>query len=199
MEGLQIDWQALLRAVVALFVIVDPIGNVPIFIALTRNLSPTQRKRTFRSAIIVSAALLLVFAFAGHLLLALFGISIQSFKIAGGLLLLIIAMKILITGSWEEKEVTPEGAGAVPMAFPLLAGPGAITTTIVMLQITGIIEVLVAVIVVILLTSVVLILIDKIYLILGETGSVVAARLMAIFIAAIAFQFMIEGLRFYFT
>ena len=199
MEGLQIDWQALLRAVVALFVIVDPIGNVPIFIALTRNLSPTQRKRTFRSAIIVSAALLLVFAFAGHLLLALFGISIQSFKIAGGLLLLIIAMKILITGSWEEKEVTPEGAGAVPMAFPLLAGPGAITTTIVMLQITGIIEVLVAVFVVILLTSVVLILIDKIYLILGETGSVVAARLMAIFIAAIAFQFMIEGLRFYFT
>ena len=199
MEGLQIDWQALLRAVVALFVVVDPIGNVPIFIALTRNLSPMQRRRTFRAAILVSTLLLLLFAFAGHLLLALFGISIQSFKIAGGLLLLIIAMKILITGSWEEKDVTPEGAGAVPMAFPLLAGPGAITTTIVMLQITGIIEVIIAVIVVILLTSVVLILIDRIYLFLGETGSAVAARLMAIFIAAIAFQFMIEGLRFYFT
>jgi len=199
LEGLQIDWQALLRAVVALFVVVDPIGNVPIFIALTRNLSPMQRRRTFRAAILVSTLLLLLFAFAGHLLLALFGISIQSFKIAGGLLLLIIAMKILITGSWEEKDVTPEGAGAVPMAFPLLAGPGAITTTIVMLQITGIIEVIIAVIVVILLTSVVLILIDRIYLFLGETGSAVAARLMAIFIAAIAFQFMIEGLRFYFT
>jgi len=105
LDWLQIDWQALLKAVVALFVVVDPIGNVPIFIGLTRNLSPVQRRRTFRSAIVVSAALLLVFAFAGHLLLALFGISVESFKIAGGLLLLIIAMKILVTGSWEEKDV----------------------------------------------------------------------------------------------
>ena len=199
MEALQIDWQALFKAVVALFVIVDPIGNVPIFVALTRNLNPAQRSRTFRSAIIVSAALLLVFAFAGHLLLALFGISIHSFKIAGGLLLLIIAIKILISGSWEEKEVTPEGAGAVPMAFPLLAGPGAITTTMVMLQTFGILEVILAVIIVILLTSIVLISIERIYLFLGNAGSAVAARLMAIFIAAIAFQFMIEGLRFYFT
>jgi len=199
LEALQIDWQALFKAVVALFVIVDPIGNVPIFVALTRNLNPAQRSRTFRSAIIVSAALLLVFAFAGHLLLALFGISIHSFKIAGGLLLLIIAIKILISGSWEEKEVTPEGAGAVPMAFPLLAGPGAITTTMVMLQTFGILEVILAVIIVILLTSIVLISIERIYLFLGNAGSAVAARLMAIFIAAIAFQFMIEGLRFYFT
>lgn len=199
MDWFQIDWQGLLKAVVALFVVVDPIGNVPIFIGLTRNLSPLQRRRTFRSAVIVSAALLLVFAFAGHLLLALFGISIHSFKIAGGLLLLIIAMKILVTGSWEEKEVTPEGVGAVPMAFPLLAGPGAITTTIVMLQILGLVEVILAVVIVILLTSVVLISIERIYLFLGRAGSVVAARLMAIFIAAIAFQFMIEGLRFYFS
>jgi multiple antibiotic resistance protein len=199
LDWFQIDWQGLLKAVVALFVVVDPIGNVPIFIGLTRNLSPLQRRRTFRSAVIVSAALLLVFAFAGHLLLALFGISIHSFKIAGGLLLLIIAMKILVTGSWEEKEVTPEGVGAVPMAFPLLAGPGAITTTIVMLQILGLVEVILAVVIVILLTSVVLISIERIYLFLGRAGSVVAARLMAIFIAAIAFQFMIEGLRFYFS
>jgi multiple antibiotic resistance protein len=199
LDWFQIDWQGLLKAVVALFVVVDPIGNVPIFIGLTRNLSPLQRRRTFRSAVIVSAALLLVFAFAGHLLLALFGISIHSFKIAGGLLLLIIAMKILVTGSWEEKEVTPEGVGAVPMAFPLLAGPGAITTTIVMLQILGLVEVILAVAIVILLTSVVLISIERIYLFLGRAGSVVAARLMAIFIAAIAFQFMIEGLRFYFS
>jgi len=199
LDWFQIDWQGLLKAAVALFVVVDPIGNVPIFIGLTRNLSPLQRRRTFRSAVIVSAALLLVFAFAGHLLLALFGISIHSFKIAGGLLLLIIAMKILVTGSWEEKEVTPEGVGAVPMAFPLLAGPGAITTTIVMLQILGLVEVILAVAIVILLTSVVLISIERIYLFLGRAGSVVAARLMAIFIAAIAFQFMIEGLRFYFS
>ena len=199
MEWLQIDWQALLRAVVALFVVVDPIGNVPIFIGLTKNLSPAQRSRAFRSAIIVSAILLLLFAFAGQLLLTLFGISIQSFKIAGGLLLLLLAMKILISGSWEEKEIKPEGAGAVPMAFPLLAGPGAITTTIVMLQTMGVLEVILAVLIIIFITSLVLISIERIYLFLGETGSAVAARLMAIFIAAIAFQFMIEGLRFYFT
>lgn len=199
METLQLDWQALLRAIVALFVVVDPIGNVPIFISLTRNLSPVQRSRAFRSAIIVSAILLLIFAFAGQLLLTLFGISIHSFKIAGGLLLLILAMKILISGSWEEKAITPEGAGAVPMAFPLLAGPGAITTTIVMLQITGIVEVILAVLVVIFMTSLVLVFIERIYLFLGETGSSVAARLMAVFIAAIAFQFMIEGIRFYFS
>lgn len=199
MDAAQLEWQAVLRAVVALFVVVDPIGNVPIFMGLTKNLSPAQRSRAFRSAVLISTILLLIFAFAGQLLLTLFGISIHSFKIAGGLLLLILAMKILISGSWEEKEVTPEGAGAVPMAFPLLAGPGAITTTMVLLQITGVVEVILAVLIVIFITSVVLALIERIYLILGESGSSVAARLMAVFIAAIAFQFMIEGIRFYFT
>ncbi len=199
MEGLAIDPYALLKVTVALFVIVDPIGNVPILIGLTRNLSPMQRRRAFRSAILVSTLLLFIFAFAGQLLLELFGISVNSFKIAGGLLLLILAMKILIQGSWEEKAITPESAGAVPMAFPLLAGPGAITTTIVMLQIVGILEVILGLVIVLIITSVVLILIERIYAFLGETGSSVAARLMAVFIAAIAFQFMIEGIRFYFS
>ncbi|OYT54968.1 MAG: hypothetical protein B6U77_02330 [Candidatus Hecatellales archaeon ex4484_218] len=186
-----------LKAVVALFIIVDPLGNVPIFIGLTEKMNQKERRKTFQTAIIVSFALLMVFAVVGQQLLAIFGISIQSFMIAGGILLLVIAVKILVFGGWEEKVVSPESVGAVPIACPLLAGPGAITTTIVILQTSGIIVTVLAVLVISLIIWVILYFVDPIHDFLGKTGSAVVARVMAIFIAAIAIEFIIEGLKFH--
>jgi len=106
----------------------------PFFVGLTENVQDAQKKRVYNTATIVGTVLLLVFAFAGTGILSLFGLSIYSFEVAGGILLLIIALRILISGSMHENVESPESLGAVFIAIPLLVGPGAITTTIFNIQ-----------------------------------------------------------------
>ena len=132
-------------SIIALFVIVDPLGNVPIFLGLTKETDSEGRKRIFKMALITSLILLIVFAVSGKLILEALAIDITSFRIAGGLLLLILATKILIYGTWEEKSISSESAGAVPIAFPLLAGPGAITNVIVINESAGLVVVLISI------------------------------------------------------
>lgn len=180
-----------------MFIIVDPLGNIPIFIGLTEKIEPTKRKRIFNVAVLVGFVLLLVFAFLGQELLNIFGLSIYSFGIAGGILLLIIAIRILVSGSIKEETDSPESLGAVPIAMPLLVGPGAITTTIFNLQTYGELAAILAVVTVLSMTWVILRFIDPIYRVLGKTGSLVIARVMALFIAAIAIQYIITGIIYY--
>ena len=193
----------LTRAVIALFIIVDPFGNIPIFVGLTQNVAADQRKRVYNTAVIVGTVLLLFFAFAGNLVLNIFGLSLQAFEIAGGILLLIIAIRIIISGSHENVE-SPESLGAVPIAIPLLVGPGAITTTMVTLQtnetqglaIAVTIAVL-AVVIVMSLTWVILRFINGFNKLLGKTGSLVIARVMALLISGIAIQYILTGITTY--
>jgi len=191
----------LTKAIVALFIIVDPFGNIPIFIGLTESVPETQRKKIYNTAVLVGTILLLVFAFTGQEILNLFGLSIYSFEVAGGILLLIISIRILISGTRETAPESPETIGAVPIAIPLLVGPGAITTTIFSLQTntpifgvaTATLLTILAVLVVLLLTWVTLRYIDGVYKILGKTGSLIIARVMALLIAAIAVQYILTG------
>jgi multiple antibiotic resistance protein len=185
------------KAALVLFIIVDPFGNIPIFLGLTQSLTDTQRKKIFNTAILVSFILLLVFSFAGQEIFNIFGVSIYSFEIAGGILLLIIAIRILISGSLHEKEDTPESIGAVPIAMPLLVGPGAITTTILNLQSYDIFVTVLSVLIVLTTTWVILRFMNQIYRVLGKTGSVIIARVMSLFIAAIAIQYIIIGTTHY--
>jgi multiple antibiotic resistance protein len=184
----------LFKAVIALFIIVDPFGNIPIFVGLTDTMEDNQRKRIFNIAIVVALILLLVFSFAGQEILTLFGLSIYSFEVAGGILLLIIAIRILIsnTTSHEHPE-SPESIGAVPIAMPLLVGPGAITTTIFTIQTYDIYIAVLAVVAVMAITWVILRFMNNIYRFLGKTGSLVIARVMALLIAAIAVQYILTG------
>ncbi|KUO42995.1 MAG: hypothetical protein APU95_02595 [Hadesarchaea archaeon YNP_N21] len=182
------------RASVALFIIVDPLGNVPVFMSLTHGMTPMQRKRTLRTATIVAFALLLVFALVGQRVLEIFGISLYSFMIAGGILLLFLAMKMLVAGKWEEA-VSPEDVGAVPIAFPLLVGPGAITSAMMTLQSSGLMVTLISVIIVFGITWFILNFIERIHSLLGKTGSAVVSRVMAVFLAAIAVGFIINGVK----
>lgn len=200
---------ALVKAVIALFIIVDPFGNIPIFVGLTENMTDDYRKKVYNTAIIVGLILLLVFSFTGTEILQLFGISLESFEVAGGILLLIISIRILISGTREKVE-SPESVGAVPIAMPLLVGPGAITTTIITLQtyqniqpngaaISISIAVLAAVIV-LGLTWVILRYTNGLYKFLGKTGAMVIARVMALLISAIAIQYILDGVsHFMFT
>ncbi len=185
------------KAALVLFIIVDPLGNIPIFLGLTQNMNDGQRKKIFNTAILVSFILLLLFSFAGQEIFNIFGISIFSFEIAGGILLLIIAIRILISGNLHEKEDTPENIGAVPIAMPLLVGPGAITTTILNFQNFDIWVTILSVFIVLTLTWVILRFINRIYRILGKTGSVIIARVMSLLIATIAIQYILIGTTHY--
>ncbi len=183
------------KAAIALFIIVDPFGNIPIFMGLTENVPESKRKKVYNTAVIVGTILLLGFAFTGTEILNIFGLSIYSFEVAGGILLLIIAIRILIMGRMHENIESPESLGAVPIAIPLLVGPGAITTTIFSIQLyETAVPAILAVIIVMAITWVILRYIDKIYKLLGKTGSVIIARVMALLIAAIAVQYILTGI-----
>jgi multiple antibiotic resistance protein len=184
----------LAKAIIVLFIIVDPFGNVPIFMGLTEKMAETQRRKVFNTATLIGIILLLVFAFTGQEIFLIFGISIYSFEVAGGILLLIISMRILISGSLHENGESPESIGAVPIAMPLLVGPGAITTTILNLQAFGTLVTIMSVLIVLFVTWIILRYVSSIYKFLGKTGAIVIARVMALLIAAIAMQYILVGI-----
>ncbi len=190
----------LLKATVALFVIVDPLGPVPIFANLTKGLERQEKLRIFRTAAIVGSVLLAVFALVGQELLLLFGITLPGFQIAGGLVLLLLSIEIIFRGERVDKlaRSSIEETAVFPIAFPVLVGPGAITLTMISLQSNGLVIALAAIVLVMFLSWIVLRLTDRIYKVLGRIGSAVIARLMALFIAAIAVQYVLTGLQFYF-
>ncbi len=189
-----------LKATVALFVIVDPLGPVPIFAGLTKPMSPEEKRKVFRTATIVGAVLLTVFALVGQEILLLFGISLESFQIAGGLVLLLLSIEIIFRGERFDKLalVSIEDTAVFPIAFPLLVGPGAITLTMISIQSSGFFVAVYAIIIVMFLSWVVLRQTDRIYGFLGRTGASVIARIMSLFIAAIAVQYVLAGIQFYY-
>lgn len=188
----------LVKSIISLFIIVDPIGNIPIFIGLTQGISGEERRKVFRTATLTGFILLLAFAVAGNEILNIFGVGLPSLMIAGGLLLLIIAIKILV--GWEIGEkLTPESIGAVPIAVPLLVGPGAITTTILSLQEYGALITVISVVIVFALTWLILRYIELLYRVLGRSGSAIIARVMALLIAAIAVQYIVKGITPFFA
>ena len=195
MTGSMIDLAVnLAKAIIVLFIIVDPFGNIPIFMGLTEKMTNPQKRKVFNIACLVGFILLLVFAVTGQEIFMIFGISIYSFEVAGGILLLIISIRILISGNLSENANSPESLGAVPIAMPLLVGPGAITTTIFSLQAYGVAIAALSVLIVLVLTWVILRFMNSVYRVLGKTGALVIARVMALLMAAIAIQYILDGL-----
>ncbi len=184
----------LAKAILVLFIMVDPLGNIPIFMSLTEKMPKKQKTKTFNTATIVSIILLLIFAFAGQEIFSIFGVSIFSFQIAGGILLLIIAIRLIITGRIIDLDQNSESIGAVPIAMPLLVGPGAITTAIFTLQQYGLIITTLSIIITLVITWIILRSANKVYHFLGKSGALVIAQVNALFIAAIAIQYIIMGI-----
>jgi len=178
--------------VIALFAVLDPIGNVPIFIGLTSDLSEEKRRSVFNATGITAFILLLAFTLLGQYILELFAISVDSFMVAGGILLLVISVRILLEG-WRSPSKTR--IGVVPLACPLLVGPGAITTSLILVRTVGFIVTLIAVVVNIVIVWVTLRFIGRIYKLLGETGSEIIASITAIIVAAIAVEYIARGVR----
>ena len=197
-----------LYAVVALFVIIDPIGTGIVFAALTVNDGRERCKAMARRAAIVSFIVLLVFGIAGEALLRVLGIGIPALQIAGGALLFLSA-KDMVTAKHELRSTDEERAAATatgedisvfPLAIPLIAGPGAMTTMILLHAKAGsdpvaIIAVTLALAALIAATFVAMRTSRVLAHLTGATGASVMGRVLGILVAALAAQFMITGLR----
>jgi multiple antibiotic resistance protein len=191
-------FENLIKSTIALFVVIDPVGNVPLFIALTDKMEKDERKALSKIAIITAAALLTVFAIAGSEILTIFGITIYSFMVAGGVLLFIVSIEVLTHGVWRFGVVTRREvgeSGVVPLAFPLLAGPGAITSVMISFQSAGLIVTMLSISIVIVTIYIVLLLVDPIYKLLGRRGSMIFTRIFSVLVAAIAVQYIVEGIK----
>jgi len=183
----------LLKSTTALFIVTDPVGLIPIFMALTHGTAPDERRAIFTKAVLVGFLLLVIFTFAGTGILSLFGITTDDFKIAGGILLLVIALRIIIGVRYGE--IGGGRPGVVPLAVPLLVGPGAITTTIVLIGTYGPWITFTAVVITFALSFFIFRYITVLYRYLGKTGSDVIAKIMGMLLAAIAVKFIREGMQ----
>lgn len=188
------------------FVIVDPPGNLPIFVALTKDFSENLREKISKRTTIVALVLLLLMTVSGGAILDFFKISIDSLRIAGGILLFIIAMDIVFGGTRKEvykrrakQSVDIDSVAIFPLALPLYTGPGAITAGIVLysqaLDFFSKILVIVAAVIVFLMVRLSHIYSGVIIKVLGESGADIVARIFAIFLTALAVEFIFDGLK----
>ena len=185
----------LLRATISLFAVINPIGTIPLFASITQKMQKIERDRVLKTTVITASALLMIFAVAGTQILSIFGITISSFMIAGGILLFVVSIELLTHGGLRFGGTVSDESGVVPLAFPLLAGPGAITTVILSFQMSGLMVTILSIAIVMGITYVVFFLTGKIYRILGRRGSLIITRIFAVLIAAIAVQYVVDGLK----
>jgi multiple antibiotic resistance protein len=181
------------KATIALFIIIDPLGLLPVFMGLTHNCPPKERFRIFAKSATVAFVLMVLLSFAGNGVLTFFGITLADFKIAGGILLLLLALKIVNGAHYG---MSPDARpGVVPIAVPLLVGPGAITTNIVLLGTYGLWNTLLALVITFALSFAIFSTMGLWHRILGKTGSDVIAKMMGMLLAAIAVQFIRQGIQ----
>jgi multiple antibiotic resistance protein len=198
----------LVSALVTLVVVVDPVGLVPTFLAVTHGLPQQARRRIAVRASIIAAAILAGTALLGDWLLHQLGITLPAFRIAGGLLLFAVASEMVFGVRTERQSKQAEDAleehlrnvAAFPLAIPLMAGPGAITATLLLAgQASGkpisLAVLIVVVVVVCALCLGVFLLANRVDRLLGITGNVVSSRLLGVLLAALAVQYVIDGVR----
>jgi multiple antibiotic resistance protein len=193
-----------LEAILALFAIVDPIGNIPIFIEVADRIPDGRSQKAFNTAVTVGAIILLTFSFAGNAILDhIFGIELADLQLAGGILLLIIAIDHLVFGTLRRSVAVngnfgPYEVGCVPLACPLLAGPGAMVTSLTTLERSGPGQAVLAIAVVFGLLWIIMRFVQPIHRFLGKIVCMVFSKVMCLFIAAIGIHMIMSGLLYYF-
>lgn len=192
-------------AFTAIFFVVDPLAIIPVFLAMTRDDSPEKKRRMAFKAGAATIVTLLLFAVAGNVVFQIFGITLGAFKIAGGALLFLLALdmmkaqpsKVRVAPEEQAEGIERDDVAIVPLTIPMLAGPGAIATTMVVtskadgplkLAIVGVVVVVTGVLTWLVLRSALLIETR-----LGATGLNVMTRVMGLLLAAVAVQFIVDG------
>jgi multiple antibiotic resistance protein len=199
----------LLNAIITLFVTVDPVGLAPLFVAMTAGMARAEQHAIAVRATIVATAILVTFALFGERLLAFLGISLAAFRIAGGLLLFWTAFEMVFDRRAQRKSAAVENTpvpitrdelnhmAVVPLAIPLISGPGSISATILLssqaqdlVWLAGLILVIVAVMAVVFAAFASAAQIDRL---LGTTGRAITSRLLGVILAALSVQFVADG------
>lgn len=177
----------------AIFVALDVIGIVPLFLSLTRNMPEGERKSVLDKSLLVAIIVALVFAILGNSIFRFLSISVADFKIAGGLVLLLVSLADLLHGP-EPQTQTSGSTGVVPLAVPLITGPGLITTAILQVSVSGMVITLAALATNFLIVWVALRNASVISRLIGRDGTVVVSKIVALLLAAIAVAMMRGGL-----
>ncbi|MGJ8586954.1 MAG: MarC family protein [Yoonia sp.] len=198
---------ALIAAFTTLFIIIDPPGLAPVFIALTQGMTAHQRRTIAIRAFLVASGLMMVFLFLGEAVLGFIGISMDAFRIAGGILLFLTALDMLFQRRQARREDNAaegqaehhDDPSVFPLSLPLIVGPGAITTVILLAgeaqsaaDMGAIAAVIIVVLLIVLLAFLAAPAIERA---LGKTGLNIVTRLLGMLLAALAVQFVLDGLR----
>jgi multiple antibiotic resistance protein len=194
----------LITTFATLFVVIDPPGLVPLFIALTTGMSNERRRAMALRACLIAGFLLTIFGLAGESILGFVGISMPAFRIAGGILLFLTALDMLFerrTQRREGQKSEPDHDPSVfPLATPLIAGPGAIASMILLVGESGgdwggALAVIALMLAMIAVTYAFLLASPPLERLLGRTGTIVITRLLGMLLAALSVQFVIDGVR----
>ena len=199
-----------LAALVTLLVVVDPPGVVPIYVGLTSNEQPARRRKILIRAVLIAFGVALFFLIAGRAVLSYLGVTVHAFSISGGVLLFVAAMPMLFGQRGGLQSAEPKEQGSVgedisvfPLAMPMLSGPGTIATILLLTSQAGgdmrkLIAVGVAIGIVFLISFIVLYLGARLIGLVGEGGVHIATRVMGIVLAALAVQYVLNGVTGYY-
>jgi len=205
-------YEQIFKTFILFFVVIEPVSMVPLFGAMTRGGEPGYRRRMAIKSVAISAGILIVFALLGDYLLQALRVSVNSFKIAGGLLLFMLSVDMVFARQSGLRSTTVreqdearyrDDISVFPMAFPLIAGPGMLATLLLViveargnpLEFAIIMGVVFAVL---LLTLILLLATTPIMRVLGVTGANVISRLLGVVLAALAVQYVVDGVRMVF-
>lgn len=197
------DYAIFIAAFFTLFVVIDPIGLSPVFVALTAGMTPKARFRIALRACLIATAILVVFGLAGEALLGFVGISMAAFRISGGILLFATALDMLFERRSQRREdradTLEDDPSVFPLAMPLIAGPGAMATMILLagdaqLDWVGIAVMHLMMLAVIICCFVLFLASPLIERVIGATGVKVVTRLLGMLLAALSVQFVLDGL-----
>ncbi|RMF71508.1 MAG: MarC family protein [Alphaproteobacteria bacterium] len=204
-------WDIFISAFAMLFVVVDPLGIAPIFVGLTAGGTPAYRRRMAMRGVAIATAVLVFFTLFGKPFLAAMGITLAALKVAGGVMLFVLALEMVFERRSGRRESTaervseehPSDISVFPLAVPLLAGPGAITSVILLAgqaggMVGGLVGVLVALGAVLLLSLVIFLAAERLVSLMGATVASVLSRVLGIVLAALAAQFALAGIRDFF-
>ena len=199
-------WNELFKITIALLAIVNPVGGVPMYLGTTAGWTPAEQRRTARTVAITVFAVLATSALVGTTMLDFFGIGIPSFQVGGGILLLLLAISMMEaresgirqTPAEERETVDRDAVAVVPLGIPLLAGPGSISTMIIATNsVHGIafrLELLMPALAIALIVWGTLLLATRLSHRLGTTGMNIVTRIMGLVLAALAVEFIAQGL-----
>lgn len=191
------DISVLIQTFVAVFVLADALGNAPIVLVLTKGMEEQQRNRVIDRATVVATSVLLGFAFSGQAILDYLHISMGSLRVAGGILLLMIALDML-KGELDEPLVESERDVAItPLALPLLAGPGTLTTVTLLMSESpqAHLSVVIGIVTAMIVTWAIVRQASRVDRLIGAEGAIIATKLLGFLLAALAVEIGSEGIR----